>query len=449
MTKHEGVGSRALLVLVTVAAGVGLGVVVALMPALVGILLATALFVAVYFVAPRASLPFIVLGLLLLIPLDHVGPFREDYLGMPIFAIATLGALLSLLSPRRPLQKLATSSWDVGVLALSIVIVASVNGLTGGIRQAGMLVAGVLFYLWIRAASAPEENTARWLLQTVFFVGAIQGLLTIAERTLGARQFAALVPLYEPAFKEFTLTLGSRATALAGHPLRLGAIEMTALIAGVALSRDTRGPQLAVRVVLIVLCAVGLVSSGARGAWLGAVIGVIAMLAVTPGKQSHRFAIRLSIGGALAWVALEFLDLFPLVYESLFGTAVRPASVGQRVGVLGATLAIWLQRPLLGYGFGTYLQEVFAQGFRFSNTENEYVNFLLAGGLLGFLAFGLVLARALIMSWRFRRVPVAPALFGLLAAWAFDIGTFNTFSWSAAFPLFMAVVAVTHDVAPQ
>jgi len=432
----------------TVALGIGLGVVVALKPAAAGILLAAVLFAALYFVVPRSVLPFAVLGVLLLIPLDHLAPFREDYLGMPVVAMAALGAALSLLSPRRPLRELATG-WDVGVLALAIVVIASVNSLTGGVRQAGMLVGGVLFYVWIRAASSPGEGTGQRLLRTVFFVGAAQGLLTIVERTMGARQFAALVPLYEPAFKDFTLALGSRATALAGHPLRLGVIEMTALIAGVALSRDSRGPQLAVRVGLIVLCAVGLVMSGARGAWLGAAIGVVAMLAVTPGKQSHRLAIRLSLGGVIAWAALQFLGLLPLVYERLFGTAVRPASVGQRIGILGATLAIWLQRPILGYGFGTYLQEVFAQGFRFSNTENEYVNFLLAGGLLGLLAFGLVLVRALVLAWRSRRVPVAPALFGLLAAWAFDVGTFNAFSWSVAFPLFMAVVAVTHDVASQ
>ncbi len=46
------------------------------------------------------------------------------------------------------------------VFALAIVVVAfSINGVEGGIRQAVMLVAGVLFYFWIRAASAPEAGT--------------------------------------------------------------------------------------------------------------------------------------------------------------------------------------------------------------------------------------------------------------------------------------------------
>ena len=87
-----------------------------------------------------------------------------------------------------------------------------------------------------------------------------------------------------------------------------------------------------------------------------------------------------------------------------------------------------------GYGFGTYLEQIFAQGFRFSNTENEYVNFLLSGGIVS-LGVGFMIVARCHAGWRLEATALVPAVGGLLIAWLVNVGTFNAFSWSAAFPL--------------
>jgi len=178
-------------------------------------------------------------------------------------------------------------------------------------------------------------------------------------------------------------------------------------------------------------------------------VGVISLLVITPAAESHKIAFRLGVVSVTGWFVLDSLGVMALVQERLFGAAARPASVAQRVGVLASTVKIWAQRPLLGYGFGTYLDEIYAQGFRFSNTENEYVNFVLSGGIVSLVSVAIMSVRGLVLVWRSRSAALVPTMGGLLVAWLVNIGTFNAFSWSAAFPLFMTALAVIADGADE
>ncbi len=399
----------------------------------------------VFFTSDRQALPYVALGVLLCVPFDFLGPFAESLQGIPVIAVGFAGAALSVLSPRRPPAEIGRSGWDVWLITAAFLITFTINGVGGGVRQAMMLLAGVLYYVWIRLSYDGGSRARSLLLRTVLIVGVIHGAAAILERMLGASTFAALIPTYQPFIKEFTSTLGTRAVSLAGHPLRLGAIEMGGVIAGFAMSRGAHGRQRALAVSAVLVCGVGLLLSGARGAWLATFVGSVALLAFTPGTESLRLAFKLTVATGVAWVVLVATGVSSLVNERLFGAASRPASVAQRVAVLATTSDVWRSRPLQGYGWGTYLQQIYAKGFQYANTENQYVDFVLAGGALTLSAFLVLCARGVATVWKYRLHAMMPALGGILVAWIVSIGTYNAFSWSAAFPFFMALLATIAD----
>ena len=356
-----------------------LGVVTGIAPMFGAVFILAALFAGLFFTVERSILPIVSLGILLAIPLDFIGPFSQDLRGLPVLGVAVGGALLAVLSHRRPLGQLVSSSWDVMVFSAALILAFSINGVEGGLRQALMLVAGVLFYFWARASHEPGSDTRPTSVRMLLYVGIFQGAASAAERPLGPGAFASLVPTYAPAFKEFSLVLGSRATAFAGHPLRLGALEMSGLIAGIGLMRGTQAGT---------GCRVGLYRC--VRAWPAAQRGTRGVARGTgrrdratchhPGRRVTQSRFAAGRGIRVGWIALDSLGVVGIVQERLFGSASRPASVAQRIGVLASTFEISRRRPLVGYGFGTYLEEIYAQGFRFSNTENEYINFVLSGG---------------------------------------------------------------------
>jgi O-antigen ligase len=182
--------------------------------------------------------------------------------------------------------------------------------------------------------------------------------------------------------------------------------------------------------------------SGARGSWLACVVGLAVLLIMSPIAQRPRAVRAMALLVTVAGTALYFSGLAELVVERVFGVAAHPLSLGQRVGVLGATLSLWSRSPVVGFGFGQYLDQVTSIGFVFSNTENEYVNFLLASGIVGFGLFLFVLGRTGVNLVRSRRQAGIAPIAALFAGWVVLIGTFNVFSWSAGLAYFMLIVAL-------
>ena len=434
---------------IAIAAAVLLGVLVVVDYRYGLIFVLAAAFAALFLTQDRLRFPFVVLGIALVVPFDFVAAFSDDLRGLPVLAVAIGGVALSFLAPARPIGEVARSGWDVWVFMGSLLLTFGINGVSGGVRQALMLVAGVLFYVWVRLSNPGGDRARTLLLRTLLVVGVIQGVGAIVERIVGVSVVSGAIPGYAPAVKDFTLALGGRAVAFAGHPLRLGALEMSAIIAGFGLSKSVMGRERVLDAAGIAVCAVGLLLSGARGAWLGTFVGVIAMLVLTPGPESPRLAFRLTVVSVVGWIVLSAAGALELIQQSLFGAASRPASIAQRAGVLASSLDIWRQRPIQGYGFGTYLEQIFAQGFRFSNTENEYVNFLLSGGLIAFSGWLLMGARGVMLAVRGRGLYLMPAVGGLLIAWLVNVGTYNAFSWSTGFPAFMTILAVAADGADE
>jgi len=186
--------SRTKQIALVVLLAVAMGALTALEPRVGAVFVLAAVFAGLFFIVDRAVLPIVTLGVLLVIPLDFMGPFSADLQGLPILGVAIGGALLSLLSPRRPLGEVIRTGWDVVVFTITILLAFSINGVTGGVRQALMLVAGVLFYFWVRASREPGYDTKTRMLRMLLFVGMVQGLAALVERLIGSSTFASLIP---------------------------------------------------------------------------------------------------------------------------------------------------------------------------------------------------------------------------------------------------------------
>ncbi len=424
-----------------------LGVISGALP-LAGLVIAVvAAYLGLGAVLPRSAFPLLTLGLLLFVPLDSVSPFDADLRAVPQVGLVLIGTLAGVLVARSGVWKSLKHGWDVALLAMAVGLTMLVNWSSGGVRQFSVLMAGVVFYAWVRMVGEdPSEQRHAFMVVTAA-VGGLQGFGALIERVAGRNLFVSLVPGYAPASKLFAYELGGRAVALAGHPLRLGTMCMIGVLASVALLRSAVSPlRRRLSVLALAGSTAGLLLSGARGAWLGVVVGFVVLILSSSVRHSFRLAVGLILGVVVLYLVAAQTGLLDLVQERLFGAAYRPASLAQRVNILTTAGSIWLRRPILGWGFGEYLDQVYAQGFRYSNTENEYVNALLATGLLGFVALMVTTIRTFVLLVLGRRMNRVPELAAVFAALAVNIGTYNTFSWSSAFCLFTAVVALSHGV---
>ncbi|HET9941365.1 MAG TPA: O-antigen ligase family protein, partial [Candidatus Eisenbacteria bacterium] len=191
------------------------------------------------------------------------------------------------------------------------------------------------------------------------------------------------------------------------------------------------------------LTSLGLVLSGARGAWLGLCLGAAAMVLVQRDPSAMRRAVRLG-AALLALAAITLLSgVGGFLYERIAGSASHPASWAQRYDALLA-VASWGRRiPLIGLGFGGATELTARMGMLLPNLENEYLRFLLAAGVAGPLVLLVTGVRRIRSAIRLPSGPVRTAGIGCLTALFVNMGTYNLFSWSIAPSLFMALAVVT------
>jgi O-antigen ligase len=135
---------------------------------------------------------------------------------------------------------------------------------------------------------------------------------------------------------------------------------------------------------------------GGRALWLaivGASVGIIALMAISTRRRHRSSGELLMIGGILV-VAAGALVLFG---GSILERLATVATVGQRIEMWTATIAAWLERPLTGYGPGSFPWVLQATEYFDSNSlhprhpDNALFQLLPEAGLLGIAAAGVVL----------------------------------------------------------
>jgi O-antigen ligase len=103
----------------------------------------------------------------------------------------------------------------------------------------------------------------------------------------------------------------------------------------------------------MVLCTAGVLFTLTRQAWLAAVLATIVTLVVV--RDLRRFLVPVLVGGAI--IVGGALLAFPALSERTEERAVNQGTVWERLNNNRAAVAMFLERPLLGFGWNSYLDE--------------------------------------------------------------------------------------------
>ena len=152
-----------------------------------------------------------------------------------------------------------------------------------------------------------------------------------------------------------------------------------------------------------------MVMSGSRSAWLGLLLGGIALAVMGAGRMVVRLRKPvLAAGGVVAVAGLGVLG------PQLAARIATGSTVELRLAMWGESIERWLQAPVFGYGPGT-----FAAQFNFTDYYNRFepwhthphntvVQILVESGLVGLLGAGLVLTAFVVGVRRHGKIEWAP-----------------------------------------
>jgi len=313
---------------------------------------------------------------------------------------------------------------------------------TGQLRLLLFWISGAFALFWLRGLESRGHDVAAQLFWAILLAGLFAGLLAIFEWVLGLR-LDSVVPGYSPAQLEFGTAFGRRASALSGHPLRLGTITMLgAVFATIALPLTTTRKERWLCWGALIACAGGLLTSGARGAWLAALVGIAG--AVLTGRRIRLSEWRPIVTPALAIAVLVLATgLWSLAHERVSGGAFQPGSFGQRLAALTIFEKVWSRAVVWGVGLGGVAELTSAAGLRLPNLENEYLRLFLAAGILAPVSLVFLGMRRMFSAARQESYTGIAAVGGLLALFV-NFATYNLFSWSMGPPLLimLAVMAL-------
>jgi len=212
---------------------------------------------------------------------------------------------------------------------------------------------------------------------------------------------------------------------------------------------------------LVVVLLLGLIATYTRAAWIGAVVGVIIVLALRRGRI-HVWPLVISASVVIVAFALVagVAASAPAGARSGVGHAVlaRIASItdltsgtqNERLGTWADTLRLIAGRPILGYGPDTFglvypqFETTNKLGVLWDKPHQDALGIAASQGILGLLAYVWILAAFVGAFWKGRHLRGAVALFG---GWvAYIVAIQFDFSWiptSFAFWLFAAAAMLT------
>ena len=390
-----------------------------------------------FLLPPDLSVAFPMFALLL-IPADQLAGLNEGRQGFFALGAAALLAVTSLVRGARGLG--LAKDWDLCFLAFILIGTTLAHAGYGEVRGILFWVGAVLFQFWLRHEERRGLIVARQLATGILFAGALSGVLASVEYLTGS-DLGGVVPGYQPHTLNFSSTMGLRASALSGHPLRLGTLTMLSAVIGWGLLTDARLSRRH-RVVLqvaLVASLMGLLLSGARGAWIslalsGGVMFLSGLRKDVAGRVGRGFVIVGAVF-AVAWVS----GLWGIIHERLLGSASHPGSINQRLQALEGLPVFWTHLPWFGLGFGGTTDIALRSGLKVPNLENEYLRFLLTAGVLGplaLLAFGI---RRFAAAFRQAPSSLRTAALGAVVGLSINAATYNVFSWSIGPGLLVAV----------
>jgi putative inorganic carbon (HCO3(-)) transporter len=385
------------------------------------------------FVLPKlllARLLVMVLALVLVAGwLRHgVMTWKRTALDLPLLAVVASAAISTVVAVNRNLAFFGTYSRWEGLLTVTTY--------------------ALLFWLAVQLISG--EADANWLAWSLLISGYVIAVVAVLQSTFGA-----LGGGY------FRGTSYIRADATLAHPDFLGIF--LAMLLPIAFAKLI-GPHSALTRLLaanlVLVLSLGLIATFTRAAWIGAVAGLVVVLALPQG----RFRI-------LPVVALAALLVIAFGAVTLF-VAARPASVP--VGVsnvysrivsiadpnspdIAARFSVWKDtppliaaRPILGWGPGTFgliypqFQTADRELFLWDDPHEETLGVLATRGVVGLVAYLWILFAFMRAFWVGRHLSGAVAMFAGWVGYQVSMQVdFSHLPTAVPFWLFAAACVVT------
>jgi len=231
--------------------------------------------------------------------------------------------------------------------------------------------------LFIAAECVAEENTRRRFAQIMSVFGVIYALFALVQ-TLTSN--GKIFWLHSPHFNSATI-FGS----YVNHNHYAGLMEMLTPIPFVlSMGHLLKGGKRALAGFCAALMAATIFFSGSRGGMIAFIFQAVLFAALAFGKKKNP---RIALG-ALA-VCLIGLALLFFLDEGKALTHLGDLGPGIRLNITKDSLKMFLQRPLLGWGLGTFptvypRYRSFYTNLFINEAHNDYAQLLVEMGLLGF-----------------------------------------------------------------
>ena len=334
--------------------------------------------------------------------LAGIGPLWDDAL-LVLSAALIVWAVLVL---RRDLPRAVPATLPVLLMlaaaAASIVVNRVPTGV--GIYALRVLFEPILFYFV--GFLLPKDR--RWLRWTIGVFIATATLLALH----GIYQYITHAPMPANWVDVTETSIGTRAYSVVQNPNVLGAIlAMGALLTGsLTLSRAFSGARRIAVTVACVLQLGGLAVTFSRGAWIGFVVGAIAVLILA----YRPYVLVAAAAVIVAWFAAPQVFIQRLLFSFSSAYAAKSNTGLGRVWRWEAALQHIADKPLLGLGLGLFGgTAAYMYGYWGIWVDNFYLQMGAEGGLLLLALFLWLLLRGgkgLVRGYRDAGDPYAKAL---------------------------------------
>jgi len=282
-----------------------------------------------------------------------------------------------------------------------------------------------LFWLSVQTLSGPGE--ARTLIRILLASGYLVAVIAILQSITDSTTQGALVPAFG--------TLGQK-NVLGAFLAMLSPLAYRELIEAKSWS------QRVIALNLIAIIGTALLLTLSRSAWLGTALAAVVLL-VGGYRPTFRFGIACLLVILLAGVIVGSLRLSAGV-----GTEQKIDELsltGDRPALWRDAIRLTASRPLLGYGpdnFGLVFprfQTTYLGRQQWDKAHAESLQVAATQGLVGFVAYALVLAAFVRAFWRGRRREGAVAIFAGWIAYQFTLQlNFSALAASLPFWIFAA-----------
>jgi putative inorganic carbon (hco3(-)) transporter len=330
----------------------------------------------------------------LLSPFEPYLPGRTETIGLLLAGVAAFWVLLTLADNRHggitPIHVTLLAFWGISAIStgLSPAKDAALRGLN--------LVTLYLLLFVMLARLCRSSRIRNWLIAIYLHTALFVSAYGINQSLYGARQLATWVDA------ESTLAKTTRVYSFLNNPNLLAGYLLPAIAFSVAAFFVWQGwVQKTLAIVMVVVDTTCLQATYCRGAWIGAIVGIIVAAALVyywlrPNlpKFWRSWGLPLVIGGLVTIGGMTIL-LVPSLHDralSIFSGS-KDSSNNFRIEVWAAVRKMIQDRPLLGFGPGDRVFKkvypIYQLGPRFSalGAYSVFLETIVEIGYVGFACF--------------------------------------------------------------